>query len=163
MGIDPNQFINQVIVPATNLLQMTSKNAIGLMLGTAASESGIGSYIAQIDNNGNIVSNGGLGPFDMEEITHDDCWKNVVAPNQRISDVMLKNGGRRPADAMVTDLLYAAMMCRIQYSRFHESLPAYIDANAVYAYYKKYWNTGLGAATQDRFIACYQPLIKLIG
>jgi len=162
-GINPQQFLNIVCVPACQKLQMLSQDALGLMMGTAAIESQMGRYLVQVSLNGGKVTAGGYSPFQMEEITHDDCWKIVITPNSNICDIMIKNGGRQDASAMATNLLYAAMMCRIQYSRFKEKLPTYTDSNAVYTYYKKYWNTNDGKSTFSKWAPLYSEIITLIG
>lgn len=48
--------------------------------------------------------------------------------------------------------MYAAMMCRIHYRRVSEPLPAAGDLPAQAAYWKKWYNTELGAGTEAEYI-----------
>ena len=53
---------------------------------------------------------------------------------------------------LCTDLAYATAMARIHYLRVQEPLPTANDISALAAYYKKYYNTPNGAATEQQFI-----------
>lgn len=157
MGINPRHLLSQIIIPACKISNSDSLNARGLLLGTCSNESALGYSLVQ-----DGVPDGGLGPWQMERATHDDCWDKVIKSRSSLNKAMIITFGPTDAHEMIYNLLYAAVMCRIQYSRFVEPLPYYGDVKSVYAYYKKYWNTNQGAATEDRFIQSYQPLVQLI-
>jgi hypothetical protein len=46
---------------------------------------------------------------------------------------------------------YAAAMCRIKYLRAPDALPSENDIQAMANYWKKYYNTPLGAGTPKEF------------
>ena len=164
MGINPKDLLELVCIPACKQLNMLSMDALGLMMGTGAIESALGGALIQRTAQGNIVTGGGLGWLQMQPNAHDDCWNVVIRPTigrpGNFSKLFPYQDA--PASLMCTDLLYAAMMCRAQYSRFAEPLPAYTDSVAVYNYYKKYWNTGAGASTLEKWTAVYPPIIALL-
>lgn len=163
MGINSKDLLELVCVPACRKLNMLSLNALGLMMGTGAIESALGGALIQRTSQGNVVAGGGLGWPQMQESAHDDCWKNVINPNDSLMKAFTTiNRAWAHARVLVYDLQYAAMMCRVQYSRFSEALPLFTDAEAVYNYYKKYWNTGSGASTLEKWMAVYPPIIVLL-
>jgi hypothetical protein len=58
-----------------------------------------------------------------------------------------------PMQELITNLKYATIITRVHYSQFEEALPAANDKEGMWNYYKKYWNTKGGAATQNEFYA----------
>ena len=67
-------------------------------------------------------------------------------------------GKPQPA-RMATDLALATIMCRLYYSRIKEPLPRAGDLPAMAAYYKRYYNTPKGKATEQQFIDNYTELV----
>ena len=64
-------------------------------------------------------------------------------------------------DQLRGNLFYAAAMCRIFYLRFQKPLPQPNDWEGMARYWKKYYNTHLGAGTVDGFLQKAQPVIAL--
>jgi len=60
---------------------------------------------------------------------------------------------------MIYNLFYATAMARIFYLRIQETVPATLELQA--DYYKTYWNTSLGKATQAEYILSYNSFMGI--
>lgn len=143
--IDVVQFKSLVIMPALKKIGLYSEAAAELLLGTALQESRL-TYLNQLG--------GGpaKGVFQMEPATHDDIWKNYLAYRRPLAIDVACLAHQRNSDALVTDMLYAAAMCRVHYLRVPAPLPAQGDYEAQAAYWKEYYNTFEGAGTEDEYL-----------
>lgn len=151
--INPNDLLDCVIQPALEKLQTYKDNTAELLLFTCAVETDGGSYLKQL-NNGPA-----LGIYQMEPNTCQDVWMNVVQPDNRWRLLMIGqfNATGLPAfDRLTYDLQYATAMARLHFARFPERIPAKDDIEALWEYYKKYWNTELGKAKKAESIAKYK-------
>ena len=138
-------------------MNLNSRSAIELLMLTTAQESHCGTYLEQIG--------GGpaLGIFQMEPNAYADIFNSYlkykpklqnkvmqfIAPYDYVSD-QIKDMNLRG------NILLQIAMARVHYLRFSERLPYYKDIEAIARYWKKYWNTELGAGTVDEAIANYQ-------
>lgn len=155
MGIDPRQFRQHIISPALELLDLQGVAAAELLLATAAQESRMGRYIKQLG------SGPALGVFQMEPATYHDIWQNYLAYKPAISKRLAGRWPEQPPpEQMVTDLLLAAVMCRLHYRRVAKPLPAPGNIPAMAAYWKKYYNTPAGAGSEQEFIRNWQRHIQ---
>ena len=135
-----------------------SKAANFLSLCTAAIESNCGEYINQINGPA-------LGIWQMEPSTHIDMYRNSDAlKTVGVNDSALfsklqglKLSARMPGkSAMVLSPMYACAMARLKYSMDPHPLPKYtgdsnVDLRSFYDYYKRVYNTPLGASTYDKW------------
>nr|AKN36025.1 hypothetical protein [Vibrio splendidus]AKN37298.1 hypothetical protein [Aliivibrio fischeri]AKN38763.1 hypothetical protein [Enterovibrio norvegicus]AKN39152.1 hypothetical protein [Vibrio kanaloae]AKN40762.1 hypothetical protein [Vibrio tasmaniensis] len=160
------QLLDYAVKPGNKLLGMDSLSAQQLMIGTAAVESN-GEFLAQ------YPSAIARGLWQMEPNTHKDIWKNYLAYRDsyretagdllsgREFDYLTHTDGSDEAFDMIaehsltTNLLYQAVMCRIHYLRVSAPLPPANDINALAAYWKQYYNTPLGAGTEQKFIDAF--------
>jgi hypothetical protein len=179
-GIDPTQLRVRVIRPALSRIDLWSAAAEDLLLGTAAVESGCGRYLVQVG--------GGpaLGIFQMEPATHDDLWENylrfkfdtlglrvfnMTERTTRASTAWRPLLGVSPhgfaghtsivcpsTDQLVTNLAYAAAMARVHYRRVPEPLPAAGDAAGMARFWKRHYNTPLGAGTEEKFLRAWKEI-----
>lgn len=150
------QFREEILVPALSQLQLYSKDAEELLVFTCAAESNGGTYIRQIKGPA-------LGIFQCEPATHEDLWRNfILRKNQYVSILSLNfNIARIPEPStLIYDLKYAAAICRLHYFRFKEPLPNKDDIDAIWEYYKKYYNTEKGKATKSKSISAYKSFIQ---
>ncbi|MBF0439776.1 MAG: hypothetical protein HQL93_11725 [Magnetococcales bacterium] len=155
MGIQVKQFRENVIRPALELLHMESPTAEALMLGTAAQESRMGQYLRQVG--------GGpaLGVFQMEPATYQDIWRNFIETHPEILQLLATRWPvKPPPEQMVTDLLLAAVMCRLHYRRVKAALPQADDLAGLANYWKRYYNTPKGAGTESEFIRNWQQSVE---
>jgi hypothetical protein len=142
--IDPDHLRQYVIRPTLKTIGLWSENAERLLLGTACKESDCGRWLKQLG--------GGpaLGIYQMEPATHNDLWENFLM----YRDVPLKNSG---AERMVGDLYYASAMCRFAYRRVPEPIPDTLPGQA--QYWKHWYNTYLGAGTEEEYIAAWRRFV----
>jgi len=158
MSIDADQLRRHVIRPTLKHLNQYSKAAENLLMGTAAQESHLGTYLLQLD--------GGpaKGIFQMEPATHDDIWQHYLRYKRILTHSVreiagVEKGVVPPADLMVTNLAYAAAMARIHYLRVPEALPLADNPVDLGEYWKSHYNTYLGKGTVAEFVENYNRLV----
>lgn len=134
-----------IVRPALDQLKLYSVAAEELLVITCGQESVGGTYFMQNDARG-FPRGPAMGIYQMEPATYLDLWQNFLAYHPGWLDRL--HAGELPhADVgrLVYDLKYATMIARLNYYRVKEALPQ--DLEGQFRYYKKYWNTELGAAT----------------
>lgn len=157
MGINTKQLIELIIQPILKEIGLYSLSAEMLLAGTCAQESQMGTYLQQ------VPSGIAKGIYMMEDETHNDIWANYLKyfHSPEISNFCSQvERNHAPASKwMIQDLKYATAMTRIHYLRVKEPLPPAGDLQKLAAYYKKYYNTPLGAATEQEFIANFNKYV----
>lgn len=155
MSYDCDQF--RMIIRST--LQLTknlwSPAAEELLLGTAAHESHLGTYLHQIKGPA-------LGPFGMEPATEQDIWKNYLhfRPH-RIDEIMFICGVVMPSDsALGADLRYQILMARLHYRRIKAPLPHADDLSGQAEYWDKHYNRNPTKGFPPQYIADYLRLVR---
>ena len=138
--------LKKIIERTLKEIDLYSDDAVNLLLGTAAQESGFGEYIRQL-NNGPA-----LGIFQMEPKTHKDHVEKYLKYKSDLKIKILKACGVVEFNHAFLEfnLKYAICMSRIHYLRKPEALPSSIDGMA--NYWKKHYNTRLGKGTTQEFI-----------
>lgn len=158
--MDKNQVRHLIIAPTLYNIDMWSANAEELLMGTAAQESKLFTYVRQVGITNNTI--GGFGPFQMEPPTFTDLWNRLV--DGKPVELLIMNLCNFRNKPSVRDLLvhldFAVIMCRIKYLDIKEALPDASDVAALAAYWKKYYNTPLGAGTEQEFIDNYNQYVK---
>ena len=137
---DLRQLIKDTLTP----LNLYSKDVEELLIFTSATESHCGEYRHQ--ENGPA-----LGIFQMEPASHNDLWLNFICYHKTLADAYTENVANLQFDDH-----YAIFMARCQYLRHSDPIPNSGDVDAIWACYKKLWNTELGAAIQSQSIECYR-------
>jgi hypothetical protein len=148
-----------IIVPSLTAIGHYSSAAVNLLLGTCAQESHMGHYIIQK----RIGMNGGIGIYQMQKPTFDDVWDRTVMPNIAMKAkirLLLGYEGRPNPDRMASDLSLATVMARLFYSLIPELLPKDNDIEGMARYYKQYYNTPLGKATELQFKLNYIQYVQ---
>lgn len=159
------QFRSLVVRPTLNRIGLWSKEAEDLLVGTAAVESRLGTYLKQL-------SGPALGVFQMEPATHDYLWEGYLnRPGKKhIAEKIKGLTTIAPLDPeleahyeLVYNLAYATAMTRIHYLRFPEAIPRkseYLSEEeyitALGAYWKEYYNTYKGKGTVDDFVDAWR-------
>jgi hypothetical protein len=147
--IDKTQFALDIITPALETISdfvPVTDAAIRLLMGTAAQESGFGTYVRQLG--------GGpaLGIYQMEPATHDDIWLNFITNRRELAyQISIELDYDMHADRLVYDLRYATIMARLHYYRVPQALPDADDTDGLANYWKSFYNSHLGAGTVDEF------------
>lgn len=142
------QFRAEIVDPALRFLDLWSPAASALVLGTAIQESAL-----------TMLRQTGGGPargvFQIEPATHDDLWMSFLRFRPAIAErlTLLLAPAPDRDEQLVTNLLYAAAVCRLLYFRRPEKLPDASDVDGLAAYWKLAYNTpgGAGAAAQWAF------------
>lgn len=144
-----------IIKPVLDLIRQYSEDAIELLMFTCAVESNGGSYIHQ-------VKGPALGIYQMEPATHNDIWQSFFKKRTDIQHVLCLNLGINTypnPERMIYDLFYATAMARIHYLRVNEPLPSKDDIDAIWDYYKAFYNTPKGKAQKTKSINIYKEFI----
>lgn len=147
--IDVKQFRDIIVVPALKEIGLHSDAAVELVLGTAIQESRL-QYLKQLGNGP------ALGVFQMEPATHNDIWQNYLKYKADLAVKVGRLAHTIAPHALATDLLYAAAMCRVHYLRVPAALPPQGDYEAQAAYWKEFYNTHLGAGTEEEYLENWQ-------
>lgn len=157
MGISCKDLRELVVRPTLKHLNLWSPAAEDLILGTAAQESAMGTYLAQINGPA-------LGIYQMEPRTWADILVNFLSFKESldklVEDLKTKDCIVSGPEEMIGNLYYATAMCRIHYYRVPEALPVHKDVKGYARYWKKYYNTELGKGTEDEFIENYKRYVK---
>jgi hypothetical protein len=154
--LDCSQFRSLIIEPVLSKLQLYSKNAEELLVFTCAAESLGGTLLHQIKGPA-------LGIFQMEPATYTDIWTNYIRNRNKLATLMALNmdcSRIPPVERMIYDLHFATAMARIHYARVTENLPDATNQEAIWDYYKKYYNTEQGKAKKEDALKKYQSFIR---
>ena len=159
--MNAQQLHDYIIKPALEYMgdNYNTVEARFLLLCTAAIESECGHYIKQ-------VGGPALGVWQMEPDTytdiHDnsDALRNMDFDNsiERLSDDVM---WALDFNHLVCNPMYACAMARLKYSMDSKALPAYnggtdLDLDMFYRYYKRVYNTELGASTFDKWLSAIE-------
>jgi hypothetical protein len=124
-----------------------------LLLATCAQESLLGVYRTQ------EPQGPGRGIFQMEAEDHDDAWQNYLPAHPDLTTWLEHLSATHTTDDMVDNDPYAIAMCRVHYMRKPGALPDPASLEAIWQYYKQWYNTVDGDATQEEFYQHYRELI----
>jgi len=147
--IDKDQLRDLIIIPTLHYLEPEipfSQSAVELLKMTAAHESRLGTYIAQ-------VNGPALGIYQMEPATEEDIQVNYLRHRDYLDEKILQTG-----QYLTSDLRYATAMARVHYYRDPEPLPEVGDVSGLANYAKRVWNTEAGKATEDDYFQAYKKL-----
>ena len=143
-----SQLKQYIIEPVLKDINLYSPSAVNLLLGTAAQESRMGHYIHQ-------VNGPALGIYQIEPATA--AW--LDSKYGRYLD-RYYNEFFSIEENLVRDLAFQTIVCRLKYYSIKEPIPS--DPNnvqALGAYWKKYYNTPLGAGTVEEFVKNYKQFV----
>lgn len=151
------QFRQLIVQSSLKDLNLYSQGAEELLVFTCAAESRGGTYLQQIKGPA-------LGIYQMEPLTYNDIWQNFIKYKPKLSLILSENFDvhNMPSESrLIYDLRFATAMSRIHYLRFNTVLPSHQDVDALWAYYKKFYNTELGKAKKEECIKAYQEFTVL--
>ena len=148
-GIEPTQFRELVIRPTLKHLGVYTKATEELLFATAAHESLGGRIMKQFEGPA-------LGPYQVEPFTHQDHWSHYLKYRPELA-AKIKQLTRYPRSdsELITNLKYATAMAYIKYERMQEPIPTTTDIHVLAKYWKKHYNTHLGAGTVKQFVRDY--------
>ena len=148
---DLRDLIQQTLQP----IDLYSADAEELLVATCANESHLGQY--RIQEGSGIAK----GIFQEEGEDFQDLFVNYLDGRSALYTQVASLFESQPPD--VNELLNndkaAIAICRAHYLRSPGALPAANDIEAIWSYYKQHYNTPVGAATHDAFMACYKKYV----
>lgn len=155
--LDTEHFRKYIIRDTLKAADMWSQAAENLLLGTALVESNL-TYLHQLG--------GGpaLGLYQCEPSTHLD----VVDYIKRKPDIARKvlevcRLYAWPGDhALMWNLRYATLICRIHYLRIPEPLPCANDYLGLASYHKRHYNTSKGKTDIEKSSKIFQGVIVYV-
>ncbi len=138
-------FRQHVIRPTLHEIGLWSESAEILLLGTALIESRL-YYLVQIQGPA-------VGVYQIEPKTHDDIWENYLNFRDDLHSIILALRAPVPGphEQLITNLAYATAIARLVYRRSPDPLPEPDDLVAMGKYWKKVYNTHLGAGDGRAF------------
>jgi len=151
--IEADHFRDLVIRPTLEYWNLYSEAAENLVFGTAAQESRF-KYLKQIKGPA-------LGFYQCEPDTHVDIWRHYLGYRSKLAAKVRNLAGQRwlghfiPDEEMIGNLYYSTAICRVHYLRAPLALPEADDIEGLAHYWKKFYNTQLGAGTAEEFIQAY--------
>jgi len=160
--IDPYHLQHYIIEPTLNILALPSqKEAIYLLLGTAAVESDMGYSLHQ--NKGPA-----LGIYQIEPITHKCIWDNFLLYRPLLKEKVLRLliPSLTGEDNLIGNLYYATAIARMKYFRSSRKLPAYDDIVGQAKMWRYDYNSIEGAfdneVAQQKYIEKFNKYIRPI-
>jgi hypothetical protein len=154
MPFDKKQF-QDLIERVIRDLNMHSRAAVHLLLGTAAQESGFGTYLRQVG--------GGpaLGVFQMEPATERDIWQHWLDFREDLAFEVWATSGVSCSNfrALESNIAYQIAMARIHYRRVKEPLPPHNDISGLARYWKRHYNTPEGKGAEKEFVENYKKYV----
>lgn len=142
--------VKTIIEGVLSDMQQSSPAFVNLLLGTCAQESHMGEYERQIGGPA-------LGIFQMEPNTFNDIQNNYLQYHDNlqtmVNSYMSEDRAPVPED-VVGNHQFAAAMAACSYMRHGIPFSTLDPNNAaqMYIYYKKYYNSAGGAATEQEFL-----------
>ena len=153
--MNERQFRLWVVRPTLTAMRMWSEAAEDVLVGTAVHESGGLESLDQQTHADDATLGPAFGVFQMERATMDDLLDRYLVRridlHQRVSAFRAELPAD-PAAQLMTNLAFATALARVKYWMAPEPLPAIGDLNGYAAYWKRHWNTELGAGTTEKFI-----------
>lgn len=155
--MNSQQLLDHIIKPTLKYMggNYDSLDARMLLLSTAAIESNCGYYIKQ-------VGGPALGIWQMEPSTHQDINLNCDVLSDDDGEMCAKQSNlympynlEVDNPGLVNNPMYSCFMARLKYSMDPKRLPSYNDKHAIYDYYKRIYNTELGASTREKFLTAW--------
>lgn len=147
--------LREIIRMALELIDTWSPSAEELVLGTAAKESHLGRWLAQVG--------GGpaRGAFQMELATERDIWRNYLFYEDKLREAVTRATGLEgpDPDRLQFDPVYGAIMCRCHYLRIRAPLPLVHDVPGQAAYWDEHYNRNDQHGFAWEYIELYQALI----
>lgn len=159
--LDPIELYCFIIRPTLTYLNSGDSKAAGiLVLGTGLVESNL----SHVDQKTQDLFEPGpaFGLFQMERATHDDIWRNFLQYREDLRGKIMSLSGTYPERhlQLMSNIAYAAAMCRLKYARSPDGLPAYQDIQGMALYWKKVYNTPLGKGNPDHFMQYKSVLLQ---
>jgi len=145
--MNAQEFLDEILHPTLQKMEMDSPEAEKLLLMTACHESGGFVYDRQ-------VGGPALSYFQVEPNTLNDLYTNYLdyRPEKKELLDQFKPSEDCTTEEALMDPVFATAAARMIYARVSEPLPELTDDDAMGRYCKKYWNTDAGKATAEKYV-----------
>lgn len=144
----PQILHDYIINPVLEIMgnKYNTRAARQLLMVTAAQESHCGYYAKQVKGPAH-------GLYQMEPPTLNDLYENYLEFHSSKRDLVesFNIGVVSEKVELVGNNYYATAIARMQYYRDDQPMPEFGDRDAMWEFYKRVWNTHLGAATREEF------------
>jgi hypothetical protein len=154
--IDAHQMRTEIIRPALQAINLWSADAEELLMFIGFTESHLGTYIVQ------KPSRIAKGIFQCEDATYLDIITNYLTYHSGLKNSILSSLGLMKfpkPDALIWNLWLASMMCRVHFLRVKEPIPDAKDIIGLGLFWKKFYNSALGAGNAEEAIINYQAFL----
>ena len=146
IGINPED-LRRLISDVLQRVGLYSPEAVSLLLGTAAVESGLGHRLYQ------LAGGPARGIYQMEPATEESLWRDFLAYRAPLRIKIHQVTGRSgPGPWLAWDLAYQTIMVRVKYLSIPEPLPGVDDIEGQARYWKLYYNTRKGKGSIQDYI-----------
>lgn len=154
------QLLLFVIKPTLAYLQLGGPSPERILLATIAQETK-GDNIDQVLGSKDVVLGPAYGPYQIEGPSHDDLFNNFLRYRTDLLTKVQALRAPQPSayEQLAGNFFYATAVARCIYFRDKAPLPQADDAEGMWKCYKRVWNTELGAATREQFMAAYTKLV----
>ncbi len=144
-----DKFINsiaKIVDHVLRALDMHSQDAFDLVMRTGMQESKF-KYLEQLGEGP------ALGFFQVEPATAEDTWVNYLVFKTSIREKLALVAPLGPWDefTIMSNIALQVALCRLKYRRDRYRIPSDIFGQA--SYWKRVYNTPLGAGTEVEFVA----------
>ena len=154
MGINPEDLL-RLISEVLRGIDLYSPEAVSLLLGTAAVESGLWHRLYQ------LAGGPARGIYQMEPATEESLWLDFLAYRAPMRIKIHQVTGRSgPGPWLAWDLAYQTVMARVKYRPVPEPLPGVDDIEGQARYWKLYYNTRKGKGNIQNYIEA-QNLLRM--
>ena len=127
-------------------LDAYSDDALALVMRTGMAESGYRALRQMGDGPA-------IGFFQVELETAQDTLDNYVAYRQKLKDKLVGLGlGNDLEFSLLSNIALQVAFCRLKYRRNKDPIPSWDNLEAQAKYWKKVYNTELGAGTVKHFM-----------
>ena len=131
-------------------LDAYSDDALALVMRTGMAESGY-RVLRQMDGGPAV------GFWQVELETAQDTLKNFVDYRKKYKDVLVELGlGNNLEFSLLSNIALQVAFCRLKYLRDPEPIPCWTDIEGQASYWKRVYNTELGAGTIKHFLEANQ-------
>jgi len=132
-----------------------SFDAEEMLLMIAAHESGLGEFLWQIDGPAR-------GPYQIEPDTMHDNYDNFLRTRAELRKQISEISGTKGADinALTHNPIFSTIHARLKLYRSPGNLPPASNVQAMAEYAKQFYNSPLGAATPEKYMADYLRLVR---
>lgn len=142
----PAHLRKYVILPTLKYLGLSDPEAEDLLVGIACAETNCGEYLSQ------LMDGPAMGVYQCEPDTMNEVLKYLMARRLDLYKKVISLATQELSieDNLRGNLFFATAIARCFFLRFPEPIPKTAEGKA--EYWKKYYNTKLGAGTIDGFL-----------